>query len=133
MASVNLVILVGRLGADPEVRYTPSGKPVASFNLATEETWKGQDGAKHSKTEWHKVIAWGKLGEIAGEYLKKGSQVYIEGKLQTRSWEDKEGNKRYVTEILAQSFQFLDTPKAREGKQAPMDEPVQVPDEEISF
>ncbi|OQY45083.1 MAG: hypothetical protein B6240_09330 [Desulfobacteraceae bacterium 4572_87] len=89
MASVNKVILVGNLGADPEVRYTPSGVAVANFSVATTETWKDKStGEKKEQTEWHKIVAWRRLGEICGEYLRKGSQVYIEGSLQTRAWED---------------------------------------------
>jgi single-strand DNA-binding protein len=107
MASVNKVILVGNLGADPELRYTSSGTPVASFSLATREQWTNKGGEKGEKTEWHKIVAWGRLGEICGEYLHKGKQVYIEGRLQTRSWEDRDGNKRYSTEIVAQTMQML--------------------------
>lgn len=99
MSGVNKVILVGRLGADPEVRYTSGGTAVAKFNLATSETYKDKEGGKQEKTEWHRVVAFGKLGEICGEYLSKGKQVYVEGKLQTNSWEDKDGNKRYTTEV----------------------------------
>jgi single-strand DNA-binding protein len=115
MASVNKVILVGNLGAEPEVRYTPSGKAVASFNLATREQWTGKDGEKGEKTEWHRIVAWARLGEICGEYLHKGSQVYIEGRLQTRTWEDREGNKRSTTEIVAQTMQMLGSPAAKGG------------------
>ncbi len=105
--SVNKVILVGRLGKDPEVRYLDSGKAVANFSLATSETWRDQGGEKQEKTEWHKVQAWGKLAEICGQYLTKGSQVYVEGRIQTRDWEDKDGNKRYTTEIVANTMQML--------------------------
>ena len=107
MASVNKVILIGNLGRDPEMRYTPSGTAVATLSLATKEEWKGKDGQKQESTEWHRVVAWGRLGEICGEYLHKGSQIYIEGKLQTKAWEDKEGNKRYTTEVVAQRMQML--------------------------
>jgi single-strand DNA-binding protein len=117
--SVNKVILVGKLGADPEVRYTSSGKAICNFSLATDESWTGKDGQKQSKTEWHKIVAWGKLGEVCGEYLKKGNQVYIEGKLQTRVWEDKDGNKRYTTEVVAQSCQFLDSKPSRDKSEKP--------------
>jgi single-strand DNA-binding protein len=105
--SVNKVILIGGLGRDPESRYTPSGTAVATLSLATKEEWKGKDGQKQESTEWHRVVAWGRLGEICGEYLHKGSQVYIEGRLQTKAWEDKEGNKRYTTEVVAQRMQML--------------------------
>jgi single-strand DNA-binding protein len=107
MASVNKVILIGNLGADPELRYTPSGTAVANFNIATKDTWTGKDGTKEERTEWHRIVAWARLGEICGEYLTKGKQVYIEGKLRTRSWEDRDGNKRNTTEILAQTMQML--------------------------
>lgn len=107
MSGVNKVILLGRLGADPEVRYTAGGMAVAKFNLATSETWKDKDGSKQEKTEWHRVVAFGKLGETCGEYLSKGKQVYVEGKLQTRSWEDKEGVKKYTTEVNVSNMVML--------------------------
>ena len=108
MAGINKVILIGRLGSDPEVRYTPSGVAVANFNIATSEEWKDKDsGEKKERTEWHRIVAWRRLGEICGEYLSKGKQVYIEGRLQTRDWEDRDGNKRYTTEIVATDVQFL--------------------------
>lgn len=107
MSGVNKVILVGRLGADPEVRYTAGGTAVAKFRIATSENWKDKDGNKQEKTEWHSVVAFGKLGEICGEYLSKGKQVYVEGRLQTRSWEDKEGNKRYTTEVNINNMVML--------------------------
>lgn len=117
MAGVNKVILVGRLGADPEVRYTDKGTAVAKFNIATDETWKDKDGQKQSKTEWHRCVAFGKLGEICGEYLSKGKQVYVEGKLQTRSWEDDSGEKRYATEVNISSMVMLDGKAKAEGGQ----------------
>jgi single-strand DNA-binding protein len=101
---VNKVILVGNLGKDPEVRYTPNGKAVANLTLATSESWKDQSGQIQEKTEWHRVSMFGKLAEIAGEYLRKGSQVYIEGKLQTRKWQNKEGQDQYTTEIVLDPF-----------------------------
>jgi single-strand DNA-binding protein len=105
---INKVILVGNLGSDPEVRYTASGDAVANINVATAESWKDkQTGEKQERTEWHRVVMFKRLGEIAGEYLKKGSQVYIEGKLQTRKWQDKNGNDRYTTEIVANDMQML--------------------------
>jgi single-strand DNA-binding protein len=105
---INKVILVGNLGSDPEVRYTASGDAVANVNVATAESWKDkQTGEKQERTEWHRVVMFKRLGEIAGEYLKKGSQVYIEGKLQTRKWQDKNGNDRYTTEIVANDMQML--------------------------
>jgi single-strand DNA-binding protein len=107
MASVNKVILIGNLGRDPEVRYMPSGDAVANISIATTETWKDKNGEKQEQTEWHRVALFGKTAEIAGEYLKKGSQVYIEGRLQTRKWTDKEGQERYSTEIRADRMQML--------------------------
>jgi single-strand DNA-binding protein len=107
MAGINKVILVGNLGRDPEVRYTPSGTAVANFTLATTETWTDRDGERQSHTEWHRIVAWRRLGEICGEYLSKGKQVYIEGRIRTREWEDQEGNKRKTTEIEAQTMQML--------------------------
>ncbi len=104
---VNKVILLGNLGSDPELRYTPSGVAVANFNVATNERWPDKDGNMQEKTEWHRVVCWRKLAEIAGEYLKKGSPVYLEGKLQTRNWEDQNGVKRYQTEIIASNMQML--------------------------
>ncbi len=107
MAGVNKVILVGNLGKDPELRYTPSGQAVASFSLATGEKWKDKDGNMQDKTEWHNIVVWGRMAENAKEYLAKGRQVYIEGRIQTRSWDDKDGNKKYMTEIVTQNMQFL--------------------------
>ena len=107
MASVNKVILVGNLGRDPEVRYTPSGEAVANYSIATTETWKDKQGNRQEKTEWHNIVMYRRLAEIAGEYLKKGSSVYIEGRLQTRKWQDKQGNDRYTTEIVADQMQML--------------------------
>jgi single-strand DNA-binding protein len=108
MAGINKVIIVGNLGRDPEVSYTASGAAVAKFSVATSETWKDKTtGEKKERTEWHRIVAWDKLGEICGKYLAKGRQVYVEGKLQTRSYDDKEGIKRYSTEIVAQDVQFL--------------------------
>ncbi|HTO70937.1 MAG TPA: single-stranded DNA-binding protein [Myxococcota bacterium] len=107
MASVNKVILVGNVGRDPELRYTQGGQPVASFSVATNERFKDRDGNWKDRTEWHRIVAWARLAEICGEYLRKGSQVYIEGRIQTRDWEDKEGNKRQTTEVVALSMQML--------------------------
>ncbi len=113
MASVNKVILVGNLGRDPEVRFTPSGAAVANFTMATTERWTDPSGEKKERTEWHRIVVWGKQAEIAGEYLKKGRQVYVEGSLQTREWTDREGNKRYTTEVRAQRIQMLGRPEER--------------------
>ncbi len=112
MASVNRVILIGNLGRDPELRYTAGGQPVASFSVATNERWNDREGKTQERTEWHRIVVWGKQGENCANYLQKGRTVYIEGRLQTREWEDKEGHKRQTTEVVAQSVQFLDR---REG------------------
>jgi single-strand DNA-binding protein len=119
MASVNKVILIGNLGRDPEVRYTTSGTPVANFSMATTERWSDQaSGERKERTEWHKIVIWGKQAEIAGEYLHKGKQVYVEGSLQTREWTDRDGNKRYTTEVRAQRFQMLGQPGERQQSRA---------------
>lgn len=107
MASVNKVMLIGGLGKDPETRFMPNGDAVCNFSMATSENWKDKQGVKQEKTEWHNIVMYRKLAEIAGEYLKKGAQVYIEGKLQTRKWQTKEGQDRYTTEIIADSMQML--------------------------
>lgn len=138
MASVNKVMLIGYLGADPEVRYTPSGSAVANFRIATTEQWTDKEGGKQEKTEWHKIVAWRKLGETCGEYLHKGSLVYIEGSLQTRDWEDRDGNKRYTTEIVARRMQMLDRAVRTADAESvedrfPTEEPVDVPDDDIPF
>lgn len=110
---INKVILIGNLGADPEVRYMPSGGAVTNVRLATSETWRDkQSGEKQEKTEWHRVVFFGRLGEIAGEYLRKGSKIYVEGRLQTRKWQAQDGSDRYSTEIVANELQMLD---GREG------------------
>src|SRR5690606_16263067 len=106
--SVNKVILLGRLGQDPELKYTPSGSAVCNFSLATTESWNDKaSGQKQERTEWHRVIVWGKLGELCNQYLSKGRQAFVEGRIQTRSWDDKDGQKRYSTEILASTVQFI--------------------------
>jgi len=135
MASVNKAILVGNLGQDPEIKYTQSGMAVANFSMATQEKWE-KDGNKQEKTEWHRIVAWGKLAEICSEYLKKGSPVYIEGRIQTRSWEDKEGIKKYTTEIVANSMQMLGSKPAREreeDKPGAGYEPISIPESDIPF
>ncbi|HIJ80662.1 MAG TPA: single-stranded DNA-binding protein [Desulfuromonadales bacterium] len=114
MASLNKVMLIGNLGKDPEVRYTASGQAVASFSLATSDKFKGKSGEMEERTEWHNITLWGKLAEIAGEYLSKGKTVYIEGRLQTRKWQDKSGNDRYTTDIVGDRMQML-SPKG-EGR-----------------
>jgi single-strand DNA-binding protein len=133
MAGRNLVILVGRLGRDPELKYTSDGKAVANFSVATSEDWKDKKtGEKKERTEWHRIVVWGRLGEICGEYLRKGSQVYLEGKIQTRQWEDKEGNERYVTEIVAHTMQMLGGGQERENPQV-QEEPEVKPGDDIPF
>jgi single-strand DNA-binding protein len=107
MAGVNKVIIVGRLGKDPEVRTVGNGGTVAQLTVATSENWVDKEGHKQERTEWHRVVAWGKLAEICGKHLSKGRQVYVEGRLQTRSWEDQQGQKKYSTEIVASTVQFL--------------------------
>ncbi|MBM3356701.1 MAG: single-stranded DNA-binding protein [Betaproteobacteria bacterium] len=107
MASVNKVILIGNLGRDPEVRYMPEGGAVANISVATTEVWKDKSGEKQERTEWHRVAFFGRLAEIVGEYLKKGSPVYVEGSLRTRKWQDKEGHERYTTEIVASEMKML--------------------------
>ena len=107
MASVNKVILVGNLGKDPDVRFMPNGEAVCNFSIATTDSWKDKSGAKQERTEWHNIVMYRKLAEIAGEYLKKGRPVYVEGRLQTRKWQTKEGQDRYTTEIIADSMQML--------------------------
>ena len=120
MASINKVIVLGNLGKDPEVRHLPNGDAVCNFSLATTESWKDKDGNKQDKTEWHNVVIFRKLAEIAGEYLKKGRPVYIEGRLQTRKWQDKEGKDRYTTEIVADQMQMLGSrEEAKEVSKAP--------------
>ncbi len=104
---VNTVILVGNLGADPDMRYTPSGQGVCELRLATSESWNDKNGQRQERTEWHRVVVWGKRAEICSKYLSKGRQVYVEGRIQTRSYDDKDGNKRYITEIIAADVQFL--------------------------
>jgi single-strand DNA-binding protein len=110
MASVNKVILLGNLGRDPEVRFTQGGTPVANFTMATTDRWSDPSGEKKEKTEWHRIVVWGKQAEIAGEYLRKGRPVFVEGSLQTREWTDRDGNKRYTTEVRAQRLQLLGRP-----------------------
>lgn len=105
--SVNKVILIGRLGKDPELKYTQGGRAVANFSLATDRSWKGQDGQKQRDTTWHNIVVWGKRAEVVKEYLTKGQQVYIEGRIDNRSYDDKEGNKKYISEVVLEDFAFL--------------------------
>ena len=134
---VNKVILIGRLGADPEIRYTPSGAEVATFRMATSESWTNKSGEKEERTEWHRIVAWRGLAKICGEFLSKGKLVYIEGRLRTRSWEDRDGNKRTTTEIEATEMKMLGgvgeasrKPKEPEAESAP---PAAKEEEDIPF
>src|SRR6266481_1805111 len=124
MASVNKVILIGNLGADPETRYLPSGDAVTNIRIATTDTWKDKSGEKQEHTEWHRIAFFGKVAEIAGEYLKKGSPVYVEGRIRTRKWQDKDGQDRYTTEIVADVMQMLGS---RQGAGAPTDDESRAP------
>ncbi len=147
MGSVNKVILVGNLGRDAELRYTPGGAPVATLNLATTEVWNDKGGQKQEKTEWHRVVLWGKSAESLSEYLVKGKQIYVEGRLQTRQWDDKDGNKRYTTEIRGDRIVLLgggggggmggqrrSTASAGGEHVEPMGEPVtELTDDDIPF
>jgi len=146
MASLNKVMLIGNLGKDPEVRYTTSGQAVASFSIATSEKFKNRNGEMEERTEWHNVVLWGRQAEIAGEYLAKGRTVFIEGRLQTRKWQDKEGRDRYTTEIVGDRMQMLggkgEGGSGRQGGGRPggeynsapaYDEPAFNPDDDIPF
>ena len=122
--TVNKVILIGNLGSDPEVKTTPSGVQVANFSLATSESWTDKaSGEKKEKAEWHRLVLWRRLAEIAGQYLKKGAKIYIEGKLETRSWEDKEGQKRYTTEVVVDQLEML----GGDRQQAEYEQPAAAP------
>jgi len=120
--SINRVTLLGRLGGDPELKYTPNGQAVCNFSLATSESWTDKNnGQKQERTEWHRIVVWGKLGELCNQYLEKGRQALVEGKIATRSWETEDGSKRYSTEIIASNIQFLGSPSQQTGQpqQAP--------------
>ena len=138
---INKVILVGNLGRDPEVRTTPSGQPVATLRLATTRKWKDRDGNRQEQTEWHDVVCWGRQAEVAGQYLTKGRQIYVEGRLQTRSWEDKtHGDKRYRTEVVCDNFQMLGSRGDLDGggggrySESPQSQPPAAPaDDDIPF
>lgn len=118
MASVNKVIVIGNLGRDPEVRYTPSGSAVCNVSVATTRNWKSKEGERQEETEWHRVVFYDRLAEIAGEYLKKGRPVYIEGRLRTRKWTDKEGKEQYTTEIIAEQMQMLGGREESHGEES---------------
>jgi single-strand DNA-binding protein len=135
MASLNKVLLIGNLGADPELSYTPGGTAKATMRLATHEVWTDNDGEKNERTTWHRVIAWGRLAEICGEYLTKGRQIFIEGRLQTRSW-GPEGERKYITEVIAVSMQMLGSPKdipAKASADGAPEAPAHTADEEDIF
>ena len=136
MASVNLAILIGNLGRDPELRYTPSGQAVASFSMATTEKWKDKSGQMTERTEWHNIVCWGRNAEVASQYLKKGSPVYIEGRIQNRTYDDKDGNRRYISEVVARRLQML--ARKAESAESPPDvppEPENLPetDDDLPF
>lgn len=142
MASINKVILIGNLGKDPDLRFMPNGDAVCNFSIATTESWKDKDGNKKEKTEWHNIVLYRKLAEIAGEYLKKGRPVYLEGRLQTRKWQDKEGADRYTTEVVCETMQMLGTKdtvaqeQERQNKQDaayPQDGGFEVMEDDIPF
>ncbi len=134
--SVNKVILIGHLGDNPELRYTPAGDAVTSFRIATNRAWKDKEGKQQTKTEWHRIVVWRKLAEICGEYLKKGSHVYVEGRMETRSWDDSSGNKKYVTEVIVTTMQMLDGARGlstAEGKTESLNKQSEKIEEEIPF
>jgi len=139
MAGVNKVILIGNLGRDPELRYTQQGTAVANFSLATSEQFTKKDGTRDERTEWHKIVVWGRTAENCSQYLAKGRTVYIEGRLQTREWENKEGQKQKTTEVVAQTVQFLGGPRGEggggggRGSGGGSDEPPPPADDDIPF
>jgi len=130
---VNKVILIGNLGRDPETRYTPNGKAVTRFSLATSSRWVNADGEKQEATDWHNVVVWGKQGEACGQYLQKGRQVYVEGSLRYREYDDQQGNKRHVTEIIAQKVRFLGSATNGHSAQSPKENPPVQADDDIPF
>lgn len=136
---LNKVMLIGNLGRDPEVRTTPSGQPVANFTLATNRKWRDRDGNLQEQTEWHNIVCWGRQAEIAGQYLTRGKQIYVEGRIQTRSWDDKEtGQKRYMTEVVCDNFQMLgrkneDRDSSRAAAEPPGDYGAGPVDDDIPF
>ncbi len=139
MASINKVILIGNLGRDPEVKYTQSGTAVANLSVATNEVWTDKAGQKQERTEWHRVVVWGKQAQIVAEHLSKGKQVFVEGSLQTRSWDDREGNKRYTTEVRAVRVLMLGRPEGSRlepeaaASEAGPEMPTEMGDEEVPF
>ena len=137
MAGINKVILIGNLGKDPEVRSLESGTKVASFSLATTESYKNKEGQKVEQTEWHNIVMWRGLAEVAEKYLRKGAQIYLEGKIRTRTWDDKEGNKRYITEIIADTFTMLGSKREEAPPSTNVSEPtppvIPGPDDDLPF
>jgi single-strand DNA-binding protein len=133
MASVNKVILIGNLGRDPELRYTKSGQAVANFTIATNERWTDKEGQQQERTEWHRIVTWAKTAELCAQYLSKGRPAYIEGSLQTREYEDKEGIKRYTTEVVAQRVQFLGGKSDGAGASGPAPGANSGPPDDIPF
>ncbi len=140
--TVNKAIIIGRLGADPDIRYTPAGSTVANFNVATNRVWKDKDGNSREDTTWHRIVAWNRLAEIVKEYVKKGHRIYVEGRIQTRSWEDQNGQTRYMTEIVANQIQMLESAGAKEETVAdapdtpdipPPDDLEPSPDDNVPF
>jgi len=127
MAGINKVIIVGNLGKDPELRHTPQGQAVANFPVATSENWVDKSGQKQERTEWHRVVVWGKLAELCGKYLSKGRKAYVEGRLQTRAWDDKDGQKRYTTEVIANTVQFLDSAASQAAERSNSNEEASNP------
>ena len=119
MSSLNKIMLIGHLGKDPEVRYTSDGTPVATFSLATSENWTDKNGTRQERTEWHNIVAWRRLAELSKRFLVKGRQVYVEGSLRTRQWQDRDGNTRYTTEVIAQRVQFLGGPRGERTAEEP--------------
>ena len=130
---LNKVQIIGNLGRDPEMRYTPSGRPVTSFSAATSRSWKNSAGETQTETEWFNIVAWGSLAEICNQYLKKGQQVYIEGRLQTRRWEDDEGNKRSTTEVIAREMIMLGDRKNKKTEEQDVDESEDGDEDEFPF
>lgn len=119
MASINRVILLGHAGRDPELRYTPDGSPIANLSIATSRTWKDKNGEKKEDTEWHKLVFYNRLAEVVGEYVKKGSQIYVEGRLKTRKWQDRDGTDRYTTEVIVENMQMIGGNRDSAGQAAP--------------
>ena len=127
MAGLNKVMLIGNLGKDPELKYTPGGQPLCQFSIATTEKFTDKNQQQQKRTEWHNIVVWGKLAELANQYLKKGRSAYVEGKITTRSWDDRDGNKKYRTEIVAREIQFLGGPGESRGEEPSMPMPEEPP------